>query len=248
MLTALLSLPLLSFPAVAETPEEIFARGNAAYEAGRYDEARDAYRTLLKYRIRDARVHYNLGNTEFRLGRLGSAILHFERARRLDPVDEDIRQNLEYARTFCFDRVEPAPVPAAVTWLRGVQDRIGPDRQLWVALAIVWAIGGVLAFALSRPGRWRPGHGWAVAGLALCLLATVFSWRSTWARLDGTPQAVVLRPSVEVLAGPGTSNPTLFTVHEGLTIAVRDVRDDWVQVGLPNGLNGWVPRDALGIV
>ena len=49
----------------------------------------------------------------------------------------------------------------------------------------------------------------------------------------------------DVLAGPGENNATLFTVHEGLTLEVRSERQDWVQVSLPNGLNGWVRRGAV---
>ena len=59
---------------------------------------------------------------------------------------------------------------------------------------------------------------------------------------------MVLDDSVEVLAGPGENNASLFTVHEGLTLTVRSERPGWVQVSLPNGLNGWVPRTVLGFV
>jgi len=59
---------------------------------------------------------------------------------------------------------------------------------------------------------------------------------------------VVQNEAVDVLAGPGPNNPTLFTVHEGLTLEVRSIREGWLQVSLPNGLNGWIDARALGIV
>ena len=242
---------LLAFPAtlaMAEMPEEVFARGNAAYEQGRYAEAADAYRTLLKYRIRDARVEYNLGNAEFRLGNLGTAILHFERARRMDPTDRDVRDNLDYARTFCFDRVEPVDVPALLSWLHGLQDRLGPDRQFVVVLVLLWITAALLAWSLARPGRWNVRYGWSLAGLLLLLVLGFSSWWVTHRRLDGQRLGVVLVEAAEVLAGPGANNPALFTVHEGLTIEVRDLREEWVQVSLPNGLHGWLPRSIVGLV
>ena len=74
------------------------------------------------------------------------------------------------------------------------------------------------------------------------------SWYTTFERLEGTRRAVVLGDAVDVLAGPGQNNASLFTVHAGLTLEVRAERQEWIQVSLPNGLHGWIPRDALGFV
>jgi tetratricopeptide (TPR) repeat protein len=231
-----------------ETPEETFSRGNGAFEKGRFEEAAEAYRTVLRYGIRDARVEYNLGCAAFRLGRLGEAILHFERARRLDPTDRDIQANLEFARSRRYDRVEAPEVAAPIRMARSLQDAIGPDRQAVAVLALVWLVAALVAWRSSRPGGWNASAGWTLAGLLLLLALCAASWLGTRSRLEGAPMAVVLSPSVEVRAGPGENNAVLFTVHEGLSLEVRSERQDWIQVSLPNGLNGWVPGDAVGKV
>jgi tetratricopeptide (TPR) repeat protein len=239
---------LASSVAVAQTPDEIFNGGNAAYERGEYAEAAAAYETVLKYGIRDPRVEYNLGNAEFRLGNLGRAILHYERARRMDPTDRDTKANLEYARSFCFDRVEEPELMAVIRWVRAFQDRLGPDRQAWAALALLWIIAALLATVLMRPGRWRAVHGWSLAALVLALALCVASWHASYQRLEGRRMAIVLQQSVEVLAGPSVNNATLFTVHEGLALEVRSTRQEWIQVSLPNGLNGWLPAESVGLL
>jgi len=232
--------------AFAAAPEEIFDRGNQAYTENKFEEAVEAYGMLLQYGIEDPRVEYNLGNALFRLGQLGPAILHFERARRLDPTDADIRANLEYARSRRFDIVEAPALPGPVRWLHDLQDRLGPDRQAWGVVVLVWCLVGLLGWTVSAPGRWRAGHGWTLAGMLLMLAILLFSWSATYQRLEGRELAVVLVESAEVLAGPGENNPALFTVHEGLTVEVRDVRNDWVQVSLPNKLNGWLRSGQIG--
>jgi len=234
--------------AAAQTPEEIFIRGNAAYEHGDYTEAVAAYRTVLKYRIHDPRVEYNLGNAEFRLGRLGEAILHYERARKLDPTDPDIQANLQFARTHCFDRVEQPELLPAVRWVRDLQDRTGPDLQAWAVLILIWGIALLLCAGLLRQGLWRPLHGWILAALLLVSLLGAASWHATYQRLEGRRMAVVLDQVVEVLAGPGENNPALFTVHEGLSLEVRSEREAWIQVSLPNGLNGWISAESVGLI
>jgi len=232
----------------AESPEEIFERGNAAYDAGRFDEAAEAYRMLLRYQFADPRIEYNLGNAEFKRGELGRAILHYERARRLSPTDPDIRANLEYARSLRMDRVPETPRFAIAQWVVDLQDRLGPDRQAWIVVGVVWIMGGLLAWGLAVPGRWRAGHGWTLAVLVLLLALSASSWLTTHRRLVGTTVAVVLVPSVEVLSGPGSNNATLATIHEGLEVEVWGERSEWIQVRLPNAVSGWLPRTAVEVI
>lgn len=229
----------------ASSPEEVFDRGNEAYERGRYEEAADWYRTVLRYGIEDPRVEYNLGNALFKLGRLGEAIVHYERARRLAPADRDIEANLALAMSRCLDKVEPPEVAALVRWVRSVQDRLGADLQAAAFLVLFWVACALAAWGFARPGAFTAGKGWAVGSVAALLALTGVSWWMTRARAEAAPRGVVVSKVVPVLAGPGPNNATLFTVHEGLIVDIRSERSDWVQVSLPNGLSGWLPRDAL---
>ncbi len=233
----------------AQTPEDVFLEGNADYEDGRYAAAAVAYRSLLRYQILDPRLEYNLANAEFRLGNLGQAILHYERARRLDPIDRDIEANLEFARSFRHDQIEPEPQAAIVRWTHALQDRLGPDRQAWFVVAVLWLIAALQAWCFSRPRGWTATHGWLLGALLSVLVVSCASWYWTLHRLEGRRSAVVLEQVVEVLAGPGYNNPALFTVHEGLSLRIRGERDEWLQVSLPNGLlHGWIAKDAVGEV
>lgn len=232
----------------AQTAEDAFERGNAAYAEGDFAAAADAYRTVLDYRVRDARVHYNLGNSEFRLRRLGPAILNYEKARRLDPADLEIQANLRFAQGYRFDRVEVQEPMALGVALQRVQAVLGIDGQAGLVVALFWAAAGLLAWGLSRQGRFGAAHGWVLAVLLSLLLLAGLSWWNTYERLVRRELAVVLAPAAEIVAGPGPSNPSLLTVHEGLTVVILDERDDWVQVSLPNGINGWLAAQTIGRV
>ena len=232
----------------AETPELLFERGNAAYEDQRFDEAIEAYETVARYGIHDVRLEYNLGNAYFRTGDLGRSILHYERAHRLSPTDPDVRANLALARSRRFDRVERQEVVPLFGAFRLVQDRLGPDRQAVGVLVLAWVIAALVTWMCVRSRRRSAAAGWGLAGLVLAATLLALSWWGTWSRLEGTPLAVVLADTVEVLAGPGPNNATLFTVHGGLTLEVRSERPEWIQVSLPNGLNGWIPRTAIELV
>lgn len=248
MIVACLAFTSGLVPLFADSPEEIFERGNRAYDEDRFGEAAEAYETLLRYQIEDPRVEYNLGNTEFRRGNLGLAILHYERAKRLDPTDPDILDNLRFARSKRLDRVPEAERPAGIGWMIELQDRLGPDRHGWLMVLAVWLICALLAWGLSMGGRWNAGFGWGLSALVLILVLLGASWYATYQRLEGRTSAVVLVGVVEVLAGPGQNNATLATVHEGLDVEVWGEREEWIQVRLPNGVSGWVARGAVEVV
>ena len=241
------ALPLLAQPE-PQTAREWFEAGNLAYQAGQYAEAVEAYSRLTATH-NDPRVEFNLGNAQFRLGNLGLSILHFERARRLDPVDPEIRANLEYARSFCFNRVERMEMPTLLRWIVELQDRLGPDVQLLALIVLSWVTATWLVWSLIRPGRWSATYGWSLAVLLLAVFIVAISWYATIERVEGRSLAVVLQDSVEVLAGPGSNNPALATIHEGLTLDVLERNDQgWIKVSLPNGLNGWLDDNAVGLV
>ena len=246
MTIAIVSIVLLSAAATvrAESPEDTFDAACRAYDQGHWDAAADGFRGLLRYGLADWRLEYNLANTEYKRGRLGEAILHYERARRLNPADESVVANLALARARLRDVVEDDTTAGVLQAVRAAQDRAGVSAQLVLLLACVWLMAGIVTWCGSRSGGFTPLWGWTLAGLLLTSLLVFMSWRATWFRLEGTPRAVIQKASVEALAGPGLNNAALFTLHEGIAVTIESEREGWLQVSLPNGLTGWVVRDA----
>jgi tetratricopeptide (TPR) repeat protein len=229
----------------ATTPAELFQAGNSAYEQGRYQEAADDYEKILGYGVLDPRVVYNLANACFKLGKLGPAILYYERALRLDPTDQDARDNLELARGQIRDRVEESEIPYPVQVLRDALDSIPPDVQSALFLALCYMVAGLLAgLTLATGDTRRRVLGYASAAAGLCALlaagALVYTIQARTAA-----HAIVMRDRVDVLSGPSADNTVLFTVHEGTRLEVRNRRDGWYQVSLPNAMSGWVPSGTV---
>lgn len=228
----------------ADSADAAFEQACRAYEQGKWDEAAEGFRGLLRYGFSDPRLEYNLANSEFKRGHMGEAILHYERAHRLAPDDKDVIDNLALARERIRDVIEDPEAAGALAAWRGFQDRIGTTAQALAALAGFWVIAAIVTMCASRRGGFTPAWGWALAAALVATLVVTASWRTTWARLQGTPRAVVLKPSAEALAGPGLNNTSQFTLHEGTTVEVRAERPGWLQVALPNGATGWIPTDA----
>ena len=94
-------------PGPLAAQEAFFDEGNRRYREGDYAGAVELYGRILESGVESGELHYNLGNAWFRLGELGPAILHYERARRIMPRDDDLGTNLELARSLTVDQVTP---------------------------------------------------------------------------------------------------------------------------------------------
>ena len=83
--------------------------GNELYKNNQYQLAIDEYNKLIKQDYEGASLYYNLGNAHYRLGKVGFAILYYEKALRLSPGDEDAKHNLAIAKLNIKDKVDELP-------------------------------------------------------------------------------------------------------------------------------------------
>jgi len=246
---AIILLPVLALAAHstarAATPAEIFSKAGDAYEAGNYQEAAAGYARILDYGLRDPRVYYNLGNAYFKMGRLGAAILNYERALRLNPADREARDNLELARGQIRDRVAEPEVQYPLRVLLGLLDSVTADVVAALFLAFYIVAGGFLgALPLTRSSVAR--RGLAYGALASGIVAVVFGAGLFLKVREATAvRAIVMEDKVDVRSGPAEDNTVLFTVHEGTRLEVRNHLGGWYQVSLPNALSGWIPAVAV---
>ena len=98
---------LLTLPALADEK----ALADSAYAHEDFTKAAQIYTQLLDSCGSSAQLYYNLGNCYYRQDSIARAILCYERARLLDPADDDVRMNLEMARAKTVDRVMPSSSP-----------------------------------------------------------------------------------------------------------------------------------------
>ncbi|MDD4858579.1 MAG: tetratricopeptide repeat protein, partial [Candidatus Krumholzibacteria bacterium] len=73
-----------------------------------YQEAILHYEAIVKDgHVRNGKLYYDIGNAYFRLGDVGRAILNYKRSGLFMRNDQNLRQNLDYARNRRADRIEP---------------------------------------------------------------------------------------------------------------------------------------------
>ncbi|MBZ0271461.1 tetratricopeptide repeat protein [bacterium] len=223
----------------------LYNQGNAAYAAGDIDGAIERYEQARKQGSDDPRLFYNLGVAHMKNGELGQAIRYFAMARRRAPRDGDATHNLEFARERIADKLPDEDRSIAVRVTR-LPLTAFTEGELALAFALLWTAGfAVLAFAWPRRHgeKMRRAIRASIAGVALSLL--IAGYAVSHAVDTARSRAVVGIDELAVRSGPSVDDPTLFTIHEGLTLVVREVRGTWSLVAAPTGASGWVPNETL---
>ncbi len=232
--------------AAAENPDPqvLMREGDDAYESGDYLKAIEVYRSILDGGLTGPDLDYNLGNAYLKSGQLGWAVLYYERARRLAPLDEDIRANLEYARSRMVDVLPETKSPPLVSLLMRAHNLLALRALLWLACALWFSIAALAILSVFRE-RSRAALrvvNLVLAGvLGLCLVSAGFKIYDREARHSG----VVVADEAQVMSGPGEEYAREFVLHAGTRIDIKRTYGDWYEVALSDEMRGWVPVDRV---
>ena len=238
-LSALAITPLYAGPI-----DQWFEQANHWYQQEQFDSADVYYRKCIDAGMVNAALYYNLGNTCFRRHRMGEAILYYERARRLAPVDADILHNLRFVRANIVDRIAQPEQGFVESVLRVVHTAFALQTQLWALIALLTLMAILIALMLftSRNARLWLSYLLGMAGVLCVMLGVSATLKIHYA--ERVVDAVILSPSVDAYNAP-QGDKVLFVAHEGSTVRVRRRMDEWSLISLPNGISGWVAQRYL---
>lgn len=225
------------------------AEGDSAYIRNDFASAIQIYENLLK-KGEAAEVYYNLGNSYYKAGDIAKAILNYERALLLQPGNADVRANLEIARSKTIDKVVSVPEIFFVSWIKSLINSMSVDA--WAKLGVVFFIlllAALYLFFFSKQIVWKKtGFIAGLAFLAFVILANVFASQQKNELIDRN-DAIVLSPSVTVRSTPSDSGTSLFILHEGHKVEIKDnSMREWKEIRLEDGKVGWVPASTVEVI
>ncbi|PKP34474.1 MAG: hypothetical protein CVT98_10780 [Bacteroidetes bacterium HGW-Bacteroidetes-15] len=246
----IIALSLFSLVTIASvSPDSLFSKANEQYIEGNFDKAAEFYQTLVDSGYHNAELYFNLGNSYFKLNRIPYAILNFERAYLLKPNDEDIEFNLEYARTFIVDRIEPLPVFFMVKWYRSARGMFSSNG--W-AFTSIFFFAITLALALTfwfsyRPWVKRLSFALAILSLAFFVFSAIFSAQEK-KRVTLRDQAIIFQSVVTVKSSPGDTGKDIFILHSGTKVQITKAIGSWVEIRIADGNKGWISSEAVELI
>ena len=231
--------------AVSAQTDKIAA--DSAYVKGDYKAAIEIYESLAANNGESADVYYNLGNAYYKSENIAKAVLNYERALLLNPDDEDIRFNLELARSKTVDKVAPEYKFFLMEWLEGIINLL--SISAWSVLAVVSFVVMLLTLLLFLFGKSVSTKKTGFIIALFSLFITIFANLSALHRyhyLTERNNAVILEPSVTAKSTPSNSGTELFVIHEGRKVKISDdSMREWTEIELEDGNKGWIPSSSL---
>ena len=223
--------------------------GDSAYVREDYATAVEIYEALLR-EGEAAEVYYNLGNCYYKLDDIAHALLNYERALLLEPGNAEIRANLEIARAKTVDKENPIPEVFFVSWARSLVNALSIDAWAHTAIAcfIVCLVGFALFFMSGRVQLKKVGFTAGVVLLVFTLVAHLAGVQQK-RQLTDRRDAIVLTPSVTVRSTPSESGTSLFILHEGRKVEIKDdTMREWKEIKLEDGKVGWIPASCIEVI
>ncbi|MGO9481416.1 MAG: tetratricopeptide repeat protein [Candidatus Kryptoniota bacterium] len=241
-----LLLPAVTF---ASQGQALMEQGNKFYQGRQYEQAIDTYQKAIGLGYEGTSLYYNLGNSYYRDGKLGFAILYYEKAKELSRGDDDVIHNLAIANTKTMDKIDMLPKFFLFQWWENLLAMFSTGSWTHVVyifyLMLLASIG--LYFFAWKPviQRYSVYLGFITTAF---LIITASIWLVNLNREWNVKSAVILDPAVTVKLAPDSTSSDAFIIHEGLKVRELDHVDRWVKIRLQDGKEGWLLKDEVGTI
>lgn len=226
--------------------ENLFNQANEAYADGNYEEAVNAYNQILENGEVSVAVHYNLGNSYYKLNQVAPSIYHYEKALQLKPDDADVKNNLQFARNMAIDAIEGPAEEGFEQFFTSSTAILSSTGWGWLAIFSMFVfVAFFMAYFFSRKALFQ--RIFLVSGMFFLLLAITSAVIGTMKQniLESRSYAIVFSEEVEVRSEPNMRSSEVFTLHEGAKVKLTEDFQDWYEIELPDGSQGWLKKTEL---
>ena len=230
----------------SKDPNQLFYQANTYYEQKDYVKALEKYDALLGMGFANPNLYYNIGNSFFKLGKIGYAILFYEKAKVLIPQDSDLKSNLAYARSLV---PEPAGQPTVKNYIARVFKRPFKGFNLnaiFISAAILYIMVILITVIFTLDPVIRQKFLLAFPVLFIVFFLNLGAFVIRYYDEVILKHGIVIKKEAECKYEPIDASTTYYTLPEGSDVVIVKTRNDWRQIRRPDGKIAWVKKDAVG--
>lgn len=230
----------------AQVPMERFEKANQLYQEESYAEAIDIYESLLSEDLVSSDLHYNLGNAYFRSRKIPRAILHYEKALKIDPAMEDAKHNLKFANSQTIDKIENPPKLFLYRWWDSLINLF--SSRAWAYISLLFIGLSLIGFGIyfySQSKLLKKTAFYFALSFMVCFILSWFIAEGQIRSREKSNFAIITSPTVDINSSPSEGSSRLFVLHEGSKVKLDDSLEGWYEISLPNGNTGWLLKSAV---
>lgn len=189
-----------------------------------------------KQQFSSGTFHYNLGTTYAKLGDVGAARFHLEKAREAGVYHSAMINNLRFVEA----KIDAEDLSTSTSFADQVIDyslKVPTSGYLTISLFLL--IITTLIFIKNK--QMNSLKSWCI--LVVCLTPIMYSQFY----LQSLNQAVSLK-EITVYEGPSKIFQEKGKIKPGAKVLLGEFKDGWFFIKYPTSLSGWVNKDNLGIL
>ena len=233
----------------AQTASESFSSANDLYKNEKFEQAIALYEKIEDQGLVSSELHYNLGNSYYKLNKVGPSIYHYEKSLKLDPLNEDVKNNLVFAKRLALDNIEELPKTVFQKFNKNYLQMLSYNQ--WAIVTIVFSMLGSLFFLLFyfavSPSKKRFYFVISALNFILLITSSLITYNQ-YLHSNNNKEAIVFAKKTAVRNAPTLNSEEVFTLHEGTKVLVLDNLDDWKKIKLADGKLGWIIADEIRLL
>lgn len=221
--------------------------GNNYYKNNQFQLAIDEYNRLVNEGYEGASLYYNLGNAHYRLGKIGYAILYYEKALKFSPEDEDVNHNLALAKLNLKDKVDTLPPFFIFNIWEGLLAIFSVSGWTMVSfIFFIFLLIAVIGYFFSKNSTQQRIAFFSGAAFLTLFVISIALLTVRMNKEFKIKDGIILQPTVTAKSSPDNNSKDEFVIHEGLKVRLADKVDNWVKIKLDDGKVGWITKQNVG--
>lgn len=222
-----------------------FEQANFYYNESRFDTALVIYERIIDEGYISAPLLYNIGNTYFKLRNYPMAILSYEKALKLEPGNEDIKQNLAIANALITDKIEPLPEFFMKRWWKNLSNKMTANGWAVTSLVMLFIfLTTLFLYLTARTAGLKKSMFFTSLIIIVLLICSVSFASQKYSYLNQHNEAIVMTPTITVKSSPTSSGVDIFVLHEGTKVEILENAGQWDKIKIADGSTGWMPSSA----
>jgi tetratricopeptide (TPR) repeat protein len=223
-----------------------FEKGNNLYQKGKYEQAILEYESILATKQHAAELYFNLGNCYYKLNKVAPAIYNYEKALVLNPDDSEIVNNLKFAQKMQIDEIKVIPQVGFAKMIQDFTSIFHYDTWAWISVGLsTLFLLCFMGYYFSRFTLTKRIFFFGMFALLLLLLISVSAAISEKNHYESEKPAIVFAEMVLVKSEPQKASNTIFTLHEGTKVFIKETLENWKKIQLTDGTEGWIEKTAI---
>jgi tetratricopeptide (TPR) repeat protein len=220
--------------------EKLYAKKN-------YKETITVYESLIKEGFHSSKLYYNLGNAYYKNNEIGKAIYSYELALKLNPNFNDAKNNLQLANKKTIDQIESKENYFVFAIKKGITNSLSTKTWAWISVfSFTFFLLGIYSFIIYKSLTLKRISFFICMISFICFLSSVIIGYLAVNEKNNNNFAIILSRESKIYEEPNTNSKVKFKLHEGTKADILDYTNDWRNIKLENGNEGWVSKTDIG--